>query len=337
MSLPWKRISEAALLKKPLQTLPLRVDQGPAGALVKRLYAELEAKGIRFKPPCWFGEEWFSPDGTPGISIPFFLANTWLMKLERKFMLEVEGGTSGEFMRILRHEAGHALDTAFRLHFRKGWRETFGSFAKPYPVSYRPRPNSRQHVLHLQGWYAQAHPAEDFAETFAVWLRPNSHWRRRYAGWPALKKLNYIDELMREIAGRAPVNRKRKPVEPISESRLTLEAYYEAKRTLYSLEWPAYYDRSLRRVFSENPRHQNRLSAAMFFRHERRRLCEAVSDGTGLHSYTLNHMIEHMVERCKALKLRMKESRSETYQQALVMVTFEAMNVIHSGHYKLAL
>ena len=325
------------MLKKPLRELPLRVDQGRVAVMLNRLYEELEEKGIQYKPPCWFGEEWFSPDGTPGICIPFFVAHPRLMELERKFMLEVEGGSNGEFMRILRHEAGHALDTAYRLHFRKRWRETFGSFAKKYPVHYRPRPNSRQYVLHLEGWYAQAHPAEDFAETFAVWLTPRSHWRRRYAGWPAMKKLLCVDAMMKEIAGKAPVNRKRKPVEPISESRLTIETYYAEKRVLYSLEWPAYYDRSLRRVFSEDPRFRHRTSAAMFFRQERRRLCEAVSHGTGLHSYTLNHMIEHMIERCKALKLRLHTSRAETYRQALVMVAFEAMNVIHSGHYKLAL
>src|SRR6266567_3408508 len=96
------------------------------------------------------------------------------MKLERKQMLEVEGGTDTECLRILRHEAGHALDTAFRLHFRRQWRELFGSFAQRYPDFYKPKPKSRNYVLHLRAWYAQAHPAEDFAETFAVWLQPRS-------------------------------------------------------------------------------------------------------------------------------------------------------------------
>ena len=26
--------------------------------------------------------------------------------------------------------------------------------------------------MHLDPWYAQSHPDEDFAETFAVWLTP---------------------------------------------------------------------------------------------------------------------------------------------------------------------
>src|ERR1044072_3467043 len=98
-------------------------------------------------------------------------------------MLEVEGGTDTECLRILRHEAGHALDTAFRLHFKRQWREHFGSFAQRYPDFYKPKPKSRRYVLHLPTWYAQAHPAEDFAETFAVWLTPRSRWRRRYRSW----------------------------------------------------------------------------------------------------------------------------------------------------------
>ena len=118
------------------------------------------------------------------------------MKLEQAQMFTVEGGPEKQCMRILRHEAGHCVDTAYRLHRRKRWRELFGSFTQPYPDAYKPRPNSRRFVTHLDGWYAQAHPAEDFAETFAVWLRPGSRWRKRYADWPALEKLEYVDAFM---------------------------------------------------------------------------------------------------------------------------------------------
>src|SRR2546422_9534718 len=197
---------------------------------IKRLYSELNDRGIRFKPHVWLSEEWFSPDSVPGIAIPFYLAHLRLMKLERRQMLEVEGGTDLECMRILRHEAGHALDTAFRLHFRRRWLKLFGSFTQPYPDSYKPKPNSRSYVLHLGAWYAQAHPAEDFAETFAVWLTPGSRWRERYEGWPALDKLEYIDELMNELAGTKPRNRTRTKEEPIKEKNTTLREHYRRQR-----------------------------------------------------------------------------------------------------------
>src|SRR5690606_22025626 len=150
------------------------------------------------------------PDGVPGIAVPFYLAHPRLMRLERDLMLEAEGAHEGTCLRILRHEAGHAIDNAYRLHRRKRWRELFGSFSEPYPDAYRPRPASRKYVQHLNGWYAQAHPAEDFAETFAVWMTPNYPWRRRYEGWPALEKLEYVDELMAEIADTTPPVRTRR-------------------------------------------------------------------------------------------------------------------------------
>jgi hypothetical protein len=164
------------------------------------------------------------------------------MKLERKYMREVEGGTDVECMRILRHEAGHALDNAFRLHFKRRWIRTFGSFAQKYPPSYKPKPNSRRYVLNLDAWYAQAHPAEDFAETFAVWLQPRSNWRRRYRGWPALRKLEYVDELIGDIAGTRPRNKVRRKIETLPEIRITLREHYDRKREKYAFEWPAYLD-----------------------------------------------------------------------------------------------
>ena len=114
----------------------------------------------------------------------------------------------------MRHEAGHVMAHAYQLHRRRRWQQLFGPSSKRYPRYYRPNPASRHHVQHLRMWYAQSHPDEDFAETFAVWLRPRSHWRSRYAGWPALKKLEYVDELMRDIAGKRPTLTRREKVDP---------------------------------------------------------------------------------------------------------------------------
>ena len=162
---------------------------------------------IRFRPHCWLSDEWFSPDGVPGIAIPFYLAHPRLARLERKQMLEVEGGTEEWCMRILRHEAGHAIDTAYRLHRRRNWRETFGKYSQPIPSTTIPGRTASSYVLHLDQWYAQSHPAEDFAETFAVWLKPRSGWRTQYRGWPALKKLEYVDKVMRGLASKKPAGR----------------------------------------------------------------------------------------------------------------------------------
>ena len=186
-------------------------------------------RGLRIRPHAWISNEWFSPDDTPGIAIPFYLTHPRLMRLERRMIIDVEGGTVSECMRILRHEAGHVVQVAYQLHRLRRWQELFGRSSTRYPSYYRPNPASRRYVYHLPHWYAQSHPDEDFAETFAVWLTPRSNWRRRYAGWPALKKLEYVDELMAEIAGQRPLVRQRVRVDPLSSLTQTLAEHYATK------------------------------------------------------------------------------------------------------------
>ena len=333
---PWHRLSDEQLLDLRICDLPIKIKGSFLEPHIKRLYSELNTRGIRFKPHVWLSEEWFSPDGVPGIAIPFYLAHPRLMKLERKQMLEVEGGTDTECMRILRHEAGHALDTAFRLHFKRRHRELFGSFAQPYPDFYKPKPRSRKYVLHLPAWYAQAHPAEDFAETFAVWLTPRSQWRRRYRGWPALLKLEYIDDLMSELDGTKPRNRTRLKIEPLSALRGTLREHYRRKRERYDFEWPAVYDRELHRIFSDDPRHRNKPSAAMFLRQVRREVRQIVAEGTGVHQYTIDHVLQNMIDRCKELKLRVATPFRETRRRVMIVLTVQVMNVLHSGYHRIA-
>jgi hypothetical protein len=317
--------------------LPVRIKGSFLEPHIKRLYNELNERGIRFKPHVWLSAEWFTPDGVPGFAIPFYLAHPRLIKLERQHMLEVEGGNDHECMQILRHEAGHALDNAFRLHFKRRWRELFGSFTVDYPESYKPKPNSRHYVLHLDAWYAQAHPAEDFAETFAVWLRPHSRWRRRYKGWPALRKLEYIEELMDEIAGTRPKNKVRRKIETLPEIRITLREHYERKRKKYAFEWPAFYDTDLRRIFSHEPRHAARPTAANFLRRIRREVGQLVAEGTGVHKYAIDHVLALMIERARELKLRVAGAEKDAKQQVLIMLTVQTMNVVHSGYHRIAL
>jgi len=316
--------------------LDVRIERTPLARSRRRLYEELEERGIRFKPHLWLSSEWFSPDGVPGIAIPFFLAHPRLTRLEAKKMLEVEGGTEASCMRILRHEAGHALDTAYRLHFRKSWREVFGHYSEPYPDYYRPKPNSRNYVLHLDAWYAQAHPAEDFAETFAVWLKPRSEWRRRYRDWPAaLHKLEYVNELMREISGKPPKNRSRAVVEPVSELKQTLGQYYDKKGERYGVHWSDFYDRDLRRLFSAEPSHAGRPSASRFLRSVRKEVCETVSQWTGAHTYTVDQVLSEMIERCRELKLRLARPAREARHGAVLLLTVHTMHRVHVGRHEI--
>jgi hypothetical protein len=334
--LGWQHLEDEQLLDLRLCDLPLRIEGTVMEQRVKRLNDELAGHDIRLKTHVWLSDEWFSPDGVPGIAIPFYLAHPRLMKLERRMMHKVEGGTDTECMRILRHEAGHALDTAFRFHHRRQWRELFGSFAQPYPDSYKPRASSRNYVLHLDAWYAQVHPAEDFAETFAVWLTPGSRWGQRYQGWPALQKLEYVDQLVAEIAGTRPLNKRRSKVEPLSEMRLTLREHYGLKCRHYAFEWPAAYDRSLRRIFSQTPHHASRPSAATFLRSVSRELSHVVAEETGVQTYTINQLLQDMMERCRRLHLRLAIPEGQAKRKVSLLLKSQATNVLNSGYYRIA-
>src|ERR671937_236567 len=200
----WTALSDEQLLDVRMCDLAVKIEGTDLEQRIAQINAELRARHLRFRPYFWLADEWFTPDGVPGVAIPFYLAHPRLAKLELAQMLEVEGGDSESCLRILRHEAGHAIDNAYLLRRRPTRRRLFGAPATPYPEYYTPKPYSKSFVHHPDHWYPQSHPDEDFAETFAVWLNPQAMWEVRYAGWPALRKLQYMDELMRELARRRP-------------------------------------------------------------------------------------------------------------------------------------
>jgi len=272
-----------------------------------------------------------------GFSIPFYLAHPRLIKLERAQMLEVEGASEPECMRILRHEAGHAIDNAFRLHARRSWADTFGSYRVPYPEWYQPQPGSRDYVLNLDAWYAQAHPAEDFAETFAVWLQSGDRWRRQYKGWGSQRKLEYVSHIMTSLAGRSPATNSRREVEPLSSLKKTLREHYRQKRAYYTINWPASYERNLYRVFSTDSRRQSAPSAAQFLRHYRAEISDIVARGTGVHHYTVNHIVRHMIVRCRELNLRLTMPEEEARRLILITLTMQVMQVLRTGYHRIPL
>lgn len=324
------------LLSLRLCDLNLKIEGTWLAPRIERVVEELHGKHLRFRPHFWLSDEWFTPDGIPGVGVPFYLAHPRLRRLEEKLMLDVEGGTHDWCMRILRHEVGHAIDNAYQLHRKRSWQQVFGKYTAPYPDCYQPKPYSKRYVLHLDYWYAQSHAAEDFAETFAVWLTPHAQWRRRYADWPALKKLVFVDELMTEIAGKKPKVTTREIVAPLRDMRTTLRKHYERKQARYGEEHPSFYDRDLRRLFGEQAEGKPER-AAKFLRRFGPELRRMVARWTGEYQYRIDQVLRDMIDRCRELKLVVDKPEHDTILQAAVLLTVQTMNYLHSGRHRLVL
>jgi hypothetical protein len=327
----WATWTDEQLLDVRLCDLSLRIEGTDLERHIHQLYEELEAQGLRFRPFFYLADEWFTPDGVPGIAVPFYMAHPRLARLEQNLMLEVEGGTPEWCMRILRHETGHAIDNAYGLRRRRKRQRLFGSSSQEYPEFYTPRPYSKSFVLHLEPWYGQSHPDEDFAETFAVWLTPGSDWRKRYADWPVLRKLLYMDELMSELSELEPQLRTRRRVDPVERKRRTLRSHYERKRMRYGVDYPNVYDRDLRRLFSDGPEYKGHLSATRFLMRHRRDLRRNVARWTGAYQYTVDQVLSAIIVRCRELHLRLMRSEEQTHLDFTVVLTVQTMNYLHSG------
>jgi Putative zinc-binding metallo-peptidase len=317
--------------------LDLRIAGSALAPLIHQVQEELHAHGLRFRPHFWLSDEWFCPDGVPGVAVPFYLAHPRLARLEHNQMLEVEGGDPEWSLRILRHEMGHAVDNAYRLRHLRRRQELFGLSSQKYPEYYTAKPYSRSYVLHLDSWYAQSHPAEDFAETFAVWMTPGSDWAKRYQGWKALQKLEYVDALVKSLAGRPVPVTSRRVVEPLSSLKKTLREHYEQRTSKYGIEEPDSYDRDLKRLFSADPEHAGNKSAARFLSRMRKDARRLAGRWTRVNQYTINKVLGDMIERCRQLNLRLRLPEEESKREFLILLTVETMNYLHSGRHRLAL
>jgi len=257
-----------------------------------------------------------------------------LRKLERKLILEVEGETPEWFMKLMRHEAAHAYSYAYQLYKKKKWQQTFGLASTEETEFYRPRPYSRSYVVHLDDWYAQSHPDEDFAETFAIWLTPGLDWRERFQGWKALQKLEYLDELFRSLAGKPPVQLPEYRVADYDCLNIKLKTYYTRKRKLYEDSYPDFYDNDLKQLFAAGPEVIGRLKASAWLRQRRRQLMDSVCQWTNEKKYRVNKLLTRLIDRCDQLDLYIRADDAQQNLLVSAYVTTLVMNHLFTGKFK---
>ena len=330
----WQSLKDEDLLKLRICDLGVKIEGSELEPRIEQLQNELATRGVSLRPDCYLGDEWFSPDGVPSIAIPFYLAHPRLKQLEVHQMMEAEGGTPEWCLMLLRHECGHALDHAYQFSAEKEWQEIFGSPDTEYtPETYRPRPYSRSFVQHLPNWYAQAHPDEDFAETFAVWLSMTPDgWRAHYKGWKALEKLEFVDRLIQGAANRPPAVKRGRRISEARKLRKTLDRYYAQRRKLYAEDFPDFYDADLRAIFrNDDPGAE---SAAKVMRRHRAALVESIVQWTGQRKYTVSMLVRRLIRRCQELKLSVPKDGARANFELAAYLAALVTNHMYTGRFK---
>jgi hypothetical protein len=314
-----------ALLNRRISELGLSIQGTAVERLAEQLYRELAERGLAFQPPIYLSDQWGCPDGTPLIGVPFYLADPRLARIEEEVAIEVEG--ERDAMRYLRHEAGHAFNYAYRLYDRADWRQTFGPYSRPYRERYRANPFSREFVRHILGWYAQKHPDEDFAETFAVWLTPGLDWRREYAGWPALAKLEYVDRVLQEVGQTQPEVPAPTPDDlPVEEMHYTVEEHYRSAEESIPIEDEAHFDGDLRALFATAAEAPGGEPAWFFLRRHRKEIVGRIAYWTGETTSAVRAFVDFLADRAERLDLRVPGLEASTLIEVTAFGTAVMMN-----------
>lgn len=315
------------ILKKRINELSLKIPGSRLEPLINKLYKELEGHGMVFKPKCYLSDEWGCPDRVPSIGIPFYLADPELSALEGE-LTGIEAENDDEVMMYLRHEAGHTFNYAYRLFLQPEWRSTFGYFSRPYREEYKAKPFSPSFVRHIPGWYAQKHPDDDFAETFAVWLS-DKNWHEKYDDTPALSKLLYVDRVIKELGPTVPQIGEETPDTPVEEISETLIDWY-AEDEKENISLPKIIDEDLRRLFYFS----SGYSAALFLNSHRKQLRQKINFWTGANPDLIDDLIEEIIRRLSLLDLLADLNQTEeVFSGVTCFLTTLIMNRLYTNNF----
>ena len=324
--------ASANLLQNRIKDLQLHLKETPLERYIQQLYEELAEKGISLRPECYLSDQWGCPSEVPVIGIPFYLADPNLHAIEDRLGAGTEN--EREIMMYLRHEAGHALCYAYKLYDTEEWKKHFGDYSKPYVDTYKPHPFSRKFVVHISGWYAQKHPDEDFAETFAVWLTPGSNWSDRYKGWGALKKLQYMQTVVEAIGQAVPtVTLSERDLDVGQMEETVLDHYRQrALDEKIDLHIAEHLDQDLVNLFEAAD--GERIRADTLIRAERQSLIHAITQYSGVSRALVKSVLEHLLDRATALNLTIHRDKTREYvTRFTALLTTLAMNFLYTDKF----
>ena len=310
LSAPAEAEKSPSLLNTRICDLGLTIEESSVARFVQQLYRELEQKKIlKFRPVCYLTDEWGCPSGEPVIGIPFYLARPDLAQIERE---NNDLETNREIMMYLRHEAGHAFNYAYKLHRTPEWKQIFGPYRRPYRENYRPVLFSKDYVRYLPGWYAQKHPDEDFAETFAVWMTPRSGWRKKYRDWGAMGKLKYMERIARELGNADPLRKRGTPDITTAEMEMTIGDFYRNPSDQIPL-LDVTQDGDLTAMLNASKKSKSAQPAEIFLREHRKTIVDHIARWTALQRPAVKKLMESIEKRSGELRLMIDKKKETEY------------------------
>ena len=321
-----------ALLQARIKDLKLHLSATPLERHIQQLYGELEVRGVSLRPQCYLSDQWGCPSGVPVIGIPFYLADPNLHSIEA----ELGGGAESErdIMMYLRHEAGHTFNYAYRLYETEEWQKLFGDYSAPYHDDFKPQPFSRKYVVHISGWYAQEHADEGIVKGEEEFMRAGLDWERRYKGWGALKKLQYVQSIVERLGRQAPEVVLEERDLDVDQMEETVLDHYRQRRLSerIDVQLGEHLDQDLMNLFE--PSEIAPVPADTLVRAEKQAVIHAVTQYAGVSQGLVSSVLDHLLERTSALELTVYREKSRDYTTKLTsLVTALAMNYLYTDKF----
>ncbi len=308
--------------EKKLKNWPLFDVEKRLAAYRKVLSQELQSKGIHFDFHLWVSEEWFCPDGVPGFALPFYLFNKELGAYHKKQTGLYEGKNTKEILKLMRHELGHAIDNAYGLRKIKRRIKVFGSSSREYPEAYAPKAHSRNFVNYLGDQYAQSHPDEDFAETFAYWLDPEKNWQTKKFNSTLRGKFELMQEMMLNLRGQKPKLKNKFKIDPIEKCNLTPSEFYKQFNAERNHRHMRRVDHHIRCFFGDKKLQEGDLSLAHYLKNHREYFVRTLSSSEGVYQYEANWALQKVIQRAKGLGARGSKTEFDRKSTTLLKQSF---------------
>lgn len=330
-----EKLERQILLNFPLNRLPLEKSSVLFQKALRQLKKELTQKGFNFFPHIWIATEWYCPDGVCGIAVPFYLFNKTLIKMEKEIIGRVEGESYEHLIKLLRHETGHAFENLYGTRSHSLRKMVFGSsYSQAYPSSYKPRIFSGKYVNHLGDGYAQSHPDEDFAETFATWLAlPKKQWQQKFKNKKYIfQKLKAIDQIALECREKSPLKTCTfKEYDPIWKDKRTLKEYYKQMYRRYKPNISFDTQQILKHGVHSSPAlTSNSFLLNDYIKKNKSKMLQELSNHLGIYQYQASQLIKPLEKELQQWRGTNKsltgfQSEKELYSYLMDAVTLEAL------------